>query len=111
MRHRSIDTGGSLLGRDESRAGRRADRRRRLRVPPEINHCWDFRIWLDIDPDTSVQPGAARDQDWAGSEAETIHRNRYLPAERLYTKEVDPMRLVDLVIDNSTFGQPRIIRG
>jgi hypothetical protein len=34
---------------------------------------------------------------------------RYLVAERLYIDEVDPIRLVDLVIDNSTFDRPRIL--
>jgi len=77
---------------------------------PEINCHWDYRIWLDVDPATSVRRGAERDEDWAGSEAEAIHRNRYLPAERLYLKEVNPLTLVDLIIDNSTFDQPRIVR-
>ncbi len=76
---------------------------------PEINDCWDFRIWLDIDAEMSVRRGTTRDQNtWAGSEAEAIHRDRYLPAERLYLHEVDPTRLVDIVIDNSTFDQPKI---
>jgi uridine kinase len=78
---------------------------------PEINAHWDFRIWLDVDPETSVRRGAERDQDWAGSDAEAIHRHRYLPAERLYIKEVAPQRLVDLVIDNSEFDEPQIMRG
>lgn len=54
---------------------------------PEINGRWDFRIWLDIDPELSVWRGARRDQSWAGTEAEAVHRNRYLAAEigpRLY---------------------------
>ena len=76
---------------------------------PEINHLWDFRNWLDVDPVISVLRGAERDQNWAGSEAEAIHRHRYLPAERLYIEEVNPKRLVDVVIDNAVFGRPRIV--
>ena len=76
---------------------------------PEINDLWDYRIWLDIDPQQSIRRGAARDQDWAGSEAEAVHRDRYLPAEQLYLAEVDPLRLVDVVIDNSDFARPRIL--
>lgn len=76
---------------------------------PEINDYWDFRIWLDVDPEMSVRRGTMRDQNtWAGSDAEAIHRDRYLPAERIYLHEVDPTRLVDIVIDNSTFDQPKI---
>jgi uridine kinase len=77
---------------------------------PEINEHWDYRIWLHVDPDTSLQRGAARDRDWAGSGAEALHRDRYLAAERLYVDEVDPIRLADVVVDNSTFRRPRILR-
>ncbi|MEU8245218.1 uridine kinase [Nonomuraea sp. NPDC048916] len=77
---------------------------------PEIDPYWDFRVWLEVSPETSIRRGAERDQDWAGSEAEAIHRDRYLPAERLYLAEADPLRRVDVVIDNSTFGRPRIVR-
>ncbi|AJT61805.2 nucleoside/nucleotide kinase family protein [Streptomyces chattanoogensis] len=75
---------------------------------PEINEYWDFRIWLDVDGELSVQRGADRDQDWAGSEAESIHRNRYLVAERIYLKEVEPLKTMDVIIDNSVFSSPRI---
>jgi uridine kinase len=77
---------------------------------PEINHRWDFRIWLHVEPRVSLRRGAQRDRAWAGSEAEAVHRNRYLAAERLYIDEVDPIRLVDVVIDNSRFDRPRILR-
>jgi uridine kinase len=76
---------------------------------PEVNDNWDFRIWLDIDPELSLRRGARRDESWAGSEAENVHRERYLVAERLYIEEVDPIQLVDLVIDNSSFDRPRIV--
>ena len=75
---------------------------------PEINDFWDFRIWLDVDEDTSIRRGTHRDQGWAGAQAEAVHRDRYLVAERLYMAEVDPLRLVDVVIDNTVFDLPRI---
>jgi uridine kinase len=78
---------------------------------PEINDHWDFRIWLKIEPQLSLQRGAQRDQAWAGSEAEAVHRDRYLVAERLYLEEVDPVRLVDVAIDNSAFDRPWILPG
>ncbi|MEH1129270.1 uridine kinase [Micromonospora sp. CPCC 206061] len=77
---------------------------------PEINDFWDFRIWIDVDEDTSVWRGTHRDQDWAGAQAEAVHRDRYLVAERLYLAEVDPLRPVDVVIDNTRFDQPRLLR-
>ena len=76
---------------------------------PEINEHWELRIWLEVDPEVSVRRGVKRDEDWAGSEAEAVHRDRYLVAERLYLAEVDPIGLVDVVIDNSDFSRPRIV--
>jgi uridine kinase len=76
---------------------------------PEINEHWEFRIWLDVDPKVSLRRGVGRDEDWAGSEAEAVHRNRYHVSEQIYLAEVDPVRLVDVVIDNSDFDRPRIV--
>ncbi|MEU2157700.1 uridine kinase [Streptomyces sp. NPDC019396] len=76
---------------------------------PEINTYWDFRIWLQVDPELSVRRGAERDQDWAGSDAESIHRNRYLVAEHIYLREADPLPMMDLVIDNAEFTRPQLV--
>ncbi|MEU8518894.1 uridine kinase [Streptomyces sp. NBC_01216] len=76
---------------------------------PEINEYWNFRIWLQVDAELSVRRGAERDQNWAGSEAESIHRNRYLVAEGIYLQRVDPLPMMDVVIDNSAFARPQIV--
>ncbi|MER5621018.1 hypothetical protein ABT061_08230 [Streptosporangium sp. NPDC002544] len=44
-------------------------------------------------------------------EAEDLHRGRYLLAERLYVAEVGPLRLADVVIDNTVFSRPQIMQG
>ena len=44
----------------------------------------------------------------AGTEA--LHRDRYLVGERLYIDEVDPRSFVEVVIDNTDFDRPRLIR-
>jgi uridine kinase len=62
-----------------------------------------------VDPETSVDRGAERDRYWAGAEAETLHRTRYLPAERLYLAEVDPVAFVDVAIDNTVFDRPVVL--
>ncbi|MFE7136734.1 uridine kinase [Streptomyces sp. NPDC057644] len=78
---------------------------------PEIDAYWDFRIWMDVDAELSVRRGAERDQDWAGSDAEAIHRNRYLVAERLYLDEVAPLPRMDVIVDNTDFARPRLLQG
>ncbi|NVI92293.1 uridine kinase [Actinomadura sp. BRA 177] len=77
---------------------------------PEINEHWDLRIWLDVDPELAGRRGIARDEAMEGAEAEALHRDRYVPAERLYMAEVDPVGLAQVVIDNTAFGRPRIVR-
>ncbi|WP_037294634.1 uridine kinase [Saccharomonospora azurea] len=77
---------------------------------PEIDRHWDFRIWLDIAPELSVRRGAARDASWAGADATALHRHRYLPSMECYESEVRPQRLADVVVDNTDFTRPRVVR-
>jgi uridine kinase len=76
---------------------------------PEIDDYWDYRVWLDVDAELSVRRGAQRDGDWAGSEAETLHRDRYGVAQRIYLDEVDPLPRTDVVVDNTDFARPRVL--
>lgn len=78
---------------------------------PQINNYWDVRVWLAVAEDLSVRRGTTRDQSWAGAQAETLHRDRYLAAERLYIAEVDPVARADFVIDNTSFDRPQIVGG
>ena len=79
---------------------------------PEVNAYWDLRVWVEIDAELSVCRGIERDAEMVGGadEAERLHRERYMVSERLYTSEVDPHSLVDVIIDNTDFDHPRLIR-
>lgn len=77
---------------------------------PKINKHWDLRIWLEIDEHTSFERGIRRDGAWAGEAAEALHRDRYAVSEQLYLAEVDPLEFVDVVIDNTAFDRPRLLR-
>ena len=79
---------------------------------PEYDEFWDLRIWLDIDPELALRRGIDRDTEMEGSrsEAEALHRDRYHPAELLYLAEVDPVARADVVIDNTDFAAPTVIR-
>jgi uridine kinase len=77
---------------------------------PEYNDCWEYRIWLDVDPQTALRRGVARDRDTEGvEEATRVHRDRYYAAELVYLAEADPKAIADLVIDNRDFTRPRIL--
>jgi uridine kinase len=78
---------------------------------PEYNDCWDFRIWLEVNPDLALTRGIARDATMEGSleAAARLHRDRYHAAELLYIREVGPVAQADVVIDNNDFARPRIV--
>jgi uridine kinase len=75
---------------------------------PEIDDCWDLRVWLEVGRETAFVRGEARDGLWG--ETESVHRTRYAVAEDVYLAEVDAPGLADVVIDNSDFAQPRLLR-
>jgi uridine kinase len=79
---------------------------------PEINSYWDLRIWVEIHAELSVRRGIERDAEMLGSaaEAEALHRDRYLVSEQLYIKEVDPRSFVEVILDNTDFAKPRLVR-
>jgi uridine kinase len=79
---------------------------------PELDAYWDVRIWVDIEAELSVRRGTARDADMEGGAeaAATLHRDRYLASELLYIDEVDPRALAEVIIDNTEFDTPRLIR-
>ncbi len=79
---------------------------------PEINGYWDFRVWIEVAPELSVRRGVERDRACEGGDLETeaLHRDRYLVGEMLYIDEVDPRALVDVIVDNTDFDRPRLIR-
>ncbi|MEU5694210.1 uridine kinase [Actinosynnema sp. NPDC020468] len=69
---------------------------------PELDDHWDFRIWLEVTPETSLERARRRDGD------DELHRHRYLPAARLYLAEVDPVRRADVIIDNTAYERPEL---
>jgi uridine kinase len=80
---------------------------------PELNTHWDFRIFVYISFETSLQRALTRDVELFGSAKETRKRylSRYIPGQKLYHKTVDPESKVDIIIDNNNPANPCIVRG
>ena len=77
---------------------------------PEYNDCWEYRIWLDVDPEIALRRGIVRDSAAEGAEeAARLHRDRYHAAEMIYLAEVNPRSLADVINDNRDFKRPRIL--
>jgi uridine kinase len=77
---------------------------------PEYDAYWDFRIWLEVEPEVAFARGIGRDLAAEGiEEATRVRRARYEPAERIYIAEVSPISKSDLVIDNNDYSRPKIL--
>jgi uridine kinase len=73
----------------------------------ELNDLWDFRIFVQVEPEEALRRGVARD----GADREHLYRTRYLPAQRLYLASVRPQLLADVVVDNNDPARPSLQPG
>ncbi len=80
---------------------------------PELRPHLDIVIHLYLERALALERGIARDSDRSGNpiEEQRLYQERYGPGQDLYFAEVDPITLADLVIDNSDFAAPVVIRG
>lgn len=81
---------------------------------PELIKYWDLKIFLDVDFKFTLQRAIKRvaEREHIGSDQEIIERynTRYIPGQKLYFQEVSPKDKADIVIDNSEFENPKILR-
>ena len=79
---------------------------------PEIDSYWDLRVWIEIAAELSVRRGIARDgaMDGTAEGSENLYRDRFLVGEQLYIEEVDPRSFVEVIVDNTDFDRPRLVR-
>lgn len=78
---------------------------------PELDDCWDLRIFLRIDFQVSVRRAIGRDQAHLGSAeaAQARYRVRYVPGQRLYLESALPQARADVVVDNNDLARPRLL--
>jgi uridine kinase len=80
---------------------------------PDIASRLEWKIFLDVPFDVTWRRMLARHQDGQHLSVEEERRlfaTRYMPGQSLYLGEVHPSDLADIVIDNTDFENPRIIR-
>jgi uridine kinase len=75
---------------------------------PELDDCWDYRIFLEVDPIVALECGLQRDAGWMGSreEARRRYETRYMPGERMYLDAVRPWAVADTIVVNDTPASP-----
>jgi len=81
---------------------------------PELLHFWDIRVFLDVGFDVTVQRAIkrAKDQESLDSEQEIMdqYNCRYVPGQKLYFQEATPQEKADILIDNTNYENPIIVR-
>ncbi len=79
---------------------------------PELDDCWDWRIFLQVDFSVSVERAVRRDQAHLGSAeaARARYQVRYVPGQRLYLEAVRPQERADVVVDNNDPARPRLLK-
>lgn len=77
---------------------------------PELNDCWDYRIFVEVDQRIAMERGIVRDAARMGGEAVARERyeQRYVPGERLYLDTVRPWQVADVIVTNEDLSAPQL---
>lgn len=75
---------------------------------PELTDAWDLVVWLEVPDEIRVARMASRD----GTSDDVAHpgQRRYLDAQRIYRETCDPVSAADVVIDNTDWRRPVLLR-
>jgi len=79
---------------------------------PVLRDEWDLVVYVEVSEEETLARACVRDADLFGSvvETERRYRERYLPAQKLYRDEADPVANAHVLIDNGDPAQPVLVR-
>jgi uridine kinase len=77
---------------------------------PELSPYFDYRLFLDVSTDTVIRRAEERDVPRFGVAVLDKYRNKYLPAQQRYIEQVNPASMANMVIDNTDWQSPVIIK-
>jgi len=80
---------------------------------PELDECWDFRIWVDAPFEVTVARAVARDAERGGAGFDIAARrrrydSRYVPGQRLYLERCHPHNRANVVVQNADVNAPEL---
>ncbi len=79
---------------------------------PELNDCWDYRVFVDVHFQEAMRRASSRDLDLGSFDAiRTRYLVRYMPGQRIYLETVQPQLRADVIVDNNDPGNPRLTLG
>lgn len=76
----------------------------------ELNSFWDIRIFIDIDPEVSLDRAYKRDIQYYKSLEliEKKYKQRYIPAHQIYLERCHPKLRADILIENNDWQNPTL---
>jgi len=79
---------------------------------PLLLPYWDLTLYISADFNITQARGLVRDTQLYGSieNAQLRYQQRYIPGQKLYQQEAKPLDKADILIDNNTIEEPKIIR-
>jgi uridine kinase len=79
---------------------------------PELRPFWDFSIFVQADFDETLRRAEARDLELMGGVEAVKERylSRYISGQELYFSRCAPQEIADVVIENTSVSEPRVIR-
>ncbi len=80
-------------------------------MQPELDGCWDFRVFVRVSFATSLRRALARDIPALGDESEVrlLYETRYHPGQCLYLDEVRPEDRAEAVLVNDDPARPELL--
>jgi HAD superfamily hydrolase (TIGR01509 family) len=77
---------------------------------PQLRRFLDLTVYLHVPEQTALLRGATRDTAPAGVDVAGRYRSKYLPAQREFLRQHPPAELADLIVDNTDWDRPRVLR-
>ncbi len=81
---------------------------------PELANYWDIKIFIDVDFKITIKRAVKRtaEIEHIGTEQEILdkYKKRYIPGQQIYFEQAHPKEKANIVIDNSDFENPVIIK-
>ncbi len=80
---------------------------------PELASELDYKIYIDVPFEVTLHRMLKRDRDLFEVEAEEVRlfHTRYKAGQEMYLNEVHPKEISDLIIDNTDFEKPIVLKG
>ncbi len=78
----------------------------------ELNHHWDYKIFIDASFETIINRAMLRDDERLGGNDKLLKKyyKRYIPGQKAYLVKYKPHKQANIVVNNNNYHKPYIVR-